>query len=374
MTSTELQSLEELLAKLTSHHDQDSICPGPSHCTLAAGICDLSLMIGSARLQSGFDNPERPEATYPPHTESNPITGPLTKDPKTGEDLPRAATFNPNLWLHNNRAWLQKWITDRLVVDNDADAKREQSQWFFSRMEVYGRSGELKDARRMITEDHSTALITALVFGQSMRARDAKEHEDQWGTPAPIYIDGFMSQKGRLPTEHDHIQIHVGQHEPIGHPTQTNQVTHDLLSYQWQVISLEILEPAPKKLSITAAFNDEPVPIPGLLSTADARVWAEEFRKTAIDLGYSDMDEGWLIGWFANAMMVMHDLHGRPNERIYQAEAAGCTIETGSSGGIPTPINPPPAFIGIGHPCDEAGPTEETLRAISAARDNQNAR
>ena len=39
----------------------------------------------------------------------------------------------------------------------------------------------------------------------------------------------------------------------------------------------------------------------------DAGKWAAEFRKVAISLGYSDMDEGWLIGWFANAMMNEHD-------------------------------------------------------------------
>lgn len=37
-----------------------------------------------------------------------------------------------------------------------------------------------------------------------------------------------------------------------------------------------------------------------LSDRADA--WAAEFRKIAIGLGYSDMDEGWLIGWFANAI------------------------------------------------------------------------
>jgi hypothetical protein len=42
----------------------------------------------------------------------------------------------------------------------------------------------------------------------------------------------------------------------------------------------------------------------------DAQKWAQEFRQIAIKLGYSDMDEGWLIGWFANAMMAMHD-YGR---------------------------------------------------------------
>lgn len=34
----------------------------------------------------------------------------------------------------------------------------------------------------------------------------------------------------------------------------------------------------------------------------NAAKWAEKFREVAINLGYSDMDEGWLIGWFANAI------------------------------------------------------------------------
>lgn len=39
----------------------------------------------------------------------------------------------------------------------------------------------------------------------------------------------------------------------------------------------------------------------------DGAKWAAEFRKTAIRLGYSDMDEGWLIGWFCNAIMAGYD-------------------------------------------------------------------
>ena len=34
----------------------------------------------------------------------------------------------------------------------------------------------------------------------------------------------------------------------------------------------------------------------------DASKWAAEFRAIAKRLGYSDMDAGWLIGWFANAI------------------------------------------------------------------------
>lgn len=39
----------------------------------------------------------------------------------------------------------------------------------------------------------------------------------------------------------------------------------------------------------------------------DAAKWAAAFNQTAVKLGYSSMDEGWLIAWFANAIMAMHD-------------------------------------------------------------------
>jgi hypothetical protein len=39
----------------------------------------------------------------------------------------------------------------------------------------------------------------------------------------------------------------------------------------------------------------------------DASKWATAFNQHAVKLGYSSMDEGWLIGWFANAMCAAHD-------------------------------------------------------------------
>lgn len=48
----------------------------------------------------------------------------------------------------------------------------------------------------------------------------------------------------------------------------------------------------------------------------DAAKWAAEFRRRAIRLGYSDMDEGWLIGWFANA------IEGAESTRRYRHDAA----------------------------------------------------
>lgn len=44
----------------------------------------------------------------------------------------------------------------------------------------------------------------------------------------------------------------------------------------------------------------------------DGAMWAAEFRTTALQLGYSDMDEGWLTGWFCNAIMAGYDRSADP--------------------------------------------------------------
>lgn len=43
----------------------------------------------------------------------------------------------------------------------------------------------------------------------------------------------------------------------------------------------------------------------------DGVKWAAEFRQIAIGLGYSDMDEAWLVGWFANAIEAGGDRERR---------------------------------------------------------------
>jgi hypothetical protein len=43
---------------------------------------------------------------------------------------------------------------------------------------------------------------------------------------------------------------------------------------------------------------------------ADGALWAAEFHKMALALGYPPMDVGWLIGWFCNAVEA-----GRSHER-----------------------------------------------------------
>ena len=50
----------------------------------------------------------------------------------------------------------------------------------------------------------------------------------------------------------------------------------------------------------------------------DASKWAAAFRQIAVKIGYSDMDEGWLIGWFANAIEHSSDVRRWRGQRQVQ--------------------------------------------------------
>lgn len=43
------------------------------------------------------------------------------------------------------------------------------------------------------------------------------------------------------------------------------------------------------------------------LPSFDARDWAAAFCKTAGKLGHLGIDEAWMVGWFANALMRGYD-------------------------------------------------------------------
>lgn len=59
----------------------------------------------------------------------------------------------------------------------------------------------------------------------------------------------------------------------------------------------------------------------------DGAKWAAEFRTTALRLGYSDMDEGWLIGWFCNAIMAGYDRSAAQAREAALKEAAAVADE-----------------------------------------------
>ena len=87
----------------------------------------------------------------------------------------------------------------------------------------------------------------------------------------------------------------------------------------------------------------------------DGALWAAEFRKMALKLGYSDMDEGWLIGWFCNAVMAGYDhaerkfdpaltpRHEAPAEPCFECES---TERTGTAC---KPCNPEITDPNFGH-------------------------
>lgn len=43
----------------------------------------------------------------------------------------------------------------------------------------------------------------------------------------------------------------------------------------------------------------------------DASKWAAAFCQHAKTFNHSDIDEGWMISWFANAIEHSHDVRGR---------------------------------------------------------------
>jgi hypothetical protein len=52
-----------------------------------------------------------------------------------------------------------------------------------------------------------------------------------------------------------------------------------------------------------AIHNPNPIDPNWPLPSFDARDWAQAFCKTASNLGHEGIDEAWMVGWFANALM-----------------------------------------------------------------------
>jgi hypothetical protein len=71
----------------------------------------------------------------------------------------------------------------------------------------------------------------------------------------------------------------------------------------------------------------------------DGVKWAAEFRTTALRLGYSDMDEGWLIGWFCNAIMAGYDRAPAPVDALVKAAEAFKEFDS-----LPTAVKRPDLF------------------------------
>lgn len=61
----------------------------------------------------------------------------------------------------------------------------------------------------------------------------------------------------------------------------------------------------------------------------DAQKWAAAFVQTAEKLGHTGIDEGWMIGWFANAIEHSHAVRSatatgpQPSDGCSSNEGAG---------------------------------------------------
>lgn len=57
----------------------------------------------------------------------------------------------------------------------------------------------------------------------------------------------------------------------------------------------------------------------------DGHKWAHEFCKIARDKGY-DLDEGWMISWFCNAIMAGYD-RGRGVKPVILPDGSAFIVE-----------------------------------------------
>ncbi len=69
-------------------------------------------------------------------------------------------------------------------------------------------------------------------------------------------------------------------------------------------------------IAIANPSRDDPNwPLPSF----DAKDWAKAFVKIAEKNGHPGIDEGWMISWFANALMRGYDEHAMQSDRLIAA-------------------------------------------------------
>lgn len=167
---------------------------------------------------------------------------------------------------------------DVLVRRINGEASLESAaEWL--RLNYPDKAGSLKSPLPISDDERAASDFGA---GQQSGAEDERQRIVAWlrGLPSPGEMDWTFGDTAR--------QIEAGQH--------------------WKEVMPDASEEGPDDKSWP------PVAMPGAATpkmeegdllnycSDDASKWAAEFRATALRLGYSDMDEGWLIGWFANAI------------------------------------------------------------------------
>lgn len=142
--------------------------------------------------------------------------------------------------------------------------------------------------------------LAQLARREEMHDCTMKERDD-----ATLYAD---EQKARA----DRAEASLAALEPARHVNETPKSEHD---------SADMLIATPYAVTLAEDAITEGETASQMLDRLgmDGAKWAAEFRTTALRLGYSDMDEGWLIGWFCNAIMAGHDRAQSPDATLEPA-------------------------------------------------------
>lgn len=103
------------------------------------------------------------------------------------------------------------------------------------------------------------------------------------------------------------------------------------------------------------------------MRTFDARTWARSFNETLVKLGYQPHDEGWLIGWFANAIMCGYD------ECSSRAQSTAAQVESShksTDGDIvaPAPSAPCPYGCETQSEHDALNPSSQQVQDTAASQ------
>jgi hypothetical protein len=96
-------------------------------------------------------------------------------------------------------------------------------------------------------------------------------------------------------------------------------------------MDVRLAEAFAKRL-VTASGGDAPNYDMSIHSNPDAAAWARFFMETAQKNGWriEGPDEATMLGWFANAMMAMHDhLRAPPREWVPRCDRCGKPVQDG---------------------------------------------
>ena len=109
-------------------------------------------------------------------------------------------------------------------------------------------------------------------------------------------------------------------------PSGTTPVIRNRISAALAASRAAATEPQPVAVKQDAAESESAGKLLERLGMDGAK-WAAEFRATALRLGCSDMDEGWLIGWFCNAIMAGYDRRENTAQQAAQVPEVKALIE-----------------------------------------------